>query len=147
MAGKLFELNDQLENTLNRLPDDEIQIPEVKYALIDIELKARSIVNQIDKLYLNPDYIDIAPERVKSNAQIIVYAAKEYIKPSSSCSRPGETEERALSSVIIIGPRIVFDEDGFICNFDNWDEEVAEALADKEGIEKLTEEHWCRIPQ
>ena len=34
------------------------------------------------------------------------------------------------------------DEDGFIQNPDQWDEEVAAALAKTEGVDDLTEEHW-----
>jgi len=39
-------------------------------------------------------------------------------------------------------PSIEVDEDGFICDPDKWNEAVAETLAETEGIEELTEEHW-----
>lgn len=143
VADKLCSCKDKLENALDRLPDDDKRFPEVKYALVDVELKARSIVNRIDKLFMNSDYIDIAPERVKSNGQIIVYAAQEYIRPpSTSCSRPGETEEHTQSGSVIVEPSIEVDEDGFICNFDDWDIGFAEALAETEDIGELTDEHW-----
>lgn len=41
--------------------------------------------------------------------------------------------------------KIEVDEDGFIQETDKWNEEVAAALAKKEGIENLTEEHWKLI--
>lgn len=34
------------------------------------------------------------------------------------------------------------DEDGFIQEPDKWTEEVAKALAQTEGVDQLTEEHW-----
>lgn len=34
------------------------------------------------------------------------------------------------------------DEDGFIQDPDEWNEQVAEALATTEGVDDLTEEHW-----
>ena len=34
------------------------------------------------------------------------------------------------------------DEDGFIQNPDQWDEEVAAALAKTEGVDDLSEDHW-----
>lgn len=40
------------------------------------------------------------------------------------------------------GKEIEMDEDGFIQNPDQWDEAVAAELANGEGIETLTEEHW-----
>ncbi len=37
---------------------------------------------------------------------------------------------------------IEVDEDGFMQNPEEWNEEVAKALATTEGVEELTEEHW-----
>jgi TusE/DsrC/DsvC family sulfur relay protein len=34
------------------------------------------------------------------------------------------------------------DEDGFIQEPDKWNEEVAKALAQTEGVDEMTEEHW-----
>ncbi len=34
------------------------------------------------------------------------------------------------------------DEDGFMQNPEEWNEEIAKALATTEGVEELTEEHW-----
>jgi len=34
------------------------------------------------------------------------------------------------------------DEDGFITNPDQWNEDVALALASTEGVDELTEDHW-----
>ncbi len=38
--------------------------------------------------------------------------------------------------------KIEVDEDGFMMEPDQWNEEVAAALAGTEGIDALTEEHW-----
>jgi len=40
------------------------------------------------------------------------------------------------------GKVLEVDEDGFIQDPDQWDEEVAKALAKTEGVEDMTEEHW-----
>jgi len=40
------------------------------------------------------------------------------------------------------GKLLEVDEDGFIQDPDQWDEEVAKALAKTEGVEDMTEEHW-----
>ena len=37
---------------------------------------------------------------------------------------------------------IEVDEDGFMQNPEEWNEEIAKALATTEGVEELTEEHW-----
>ncbi len=37
---------------------------------------------------------------------------------------------------------IEVDEDGFMQEPDQWNEEVAKALATTEGVEELTDEHW-----
>jgi tRNA 2-thiouridine synthesizing protein E len=142
MAKKLCGCQDQLDNILTQLPYDEALIPEVQYALVDVELRARIIVNRIDKLFINPGYIEIEPDRVKSNAQIIVYVTKEYIKPDNSCSSLSETNEITLSSFTIPDPTIDVDKDGFLCDPEEWDEDVARALAEMEGIDELSEEHW-----
>ncbi len=42
----------------------------------------------------------------------------------------------------IAGKTIEFDEEGFMINFDQWDQSVAEALATEIGITPLTEDHW-----
>lgn len=38
------------------------------------------------------------------------------------------------------GKKISVDDEGYLMNFDDWDETVACALAEKEGIEELTKE-------
>lgn len=38
------------------------------------------------------------------------------------------------------GQRISLDDEGYLLNFDDWNEDVACALAEKEGIEELTKE-------
>jgi len=42
----------------------------------------------------------------------------------------------------IAGKAIEFDEEGFMSNPDQWDRDVAEALATELGITPLTENHW-----
>ena len=37
---------------------------------------------------------------------------------------------------------IEVDEDGFIQEPDKWNEDVAKALAQTEGVEEMTEDHW-----
>lgn len=101
-------------------------------------------LESINKLYLNRKYIDIAPERVKANAQIIGYAVNKY-SATNGCSRPGETETRSIyNSTVIGGTGVEVDEDGFICNFDDWNEGVAVAFAETEDIDEddWTEDHW-----
>ncbi len=41
--------------------------------------------------------------------------------------------------------KLEVDEDGFIQNPDDWNEEVALALASTEGITELGEEHWKTV--
>ena len=41
--------------------------------------------------------------------------------------------------------KIQVDEDGFMENPDEWNEEVAKALASTEDVSELTEEHWKLI--
>ncbi len=36
--------------------------------------------------------------------------------------------------------KVNVDDEGYLVNFDDWNEDVARALAEKEGIEELTEE-------
>jgi tRNA 2-thiouridine synthesizing protein E len=38
--------------------------------------------------------------------------------------------------------KIEVDEDGFIVDPNQWNEDVAKALASTEGIDELTDEHW-----
>lgn len=38
--------------------------------------------------------------------------------------------------------KIEVDEDGFIQNPEEWNEDVAKALATTEGVDELTEDHW-----
>ena len=45
----------------------------------------------------------------------------------------------------VAGKEIEFDEEGFMANSDQWDKDVAAALASEIGIEPLTERHWTII--
>lgn len=45
----------------------------------------------------------------------------------------------------IAGKVVEFDKDGFMTNPDDWNEEIATTLAQEEGIEALTPNHWTVI--
>ncbi len=47
-----------------------------------------------------------------------------------------------MAKIILAGQEFEVDEDGFIQDPAKWDDAVAQALAEKEGIKELTEEHW-----
>lgn len=42
----------------------------------------------------------------------------------------------------VAGKQIEFDEEGFMAKSDQWDKDVATALAADIGVEPLTERHW-----
>lgn len=43
------------------------------------------------------------------------------------------------------GKQIETDEDGFLVNLDDWNEDVALALAKTEQVDELTDEHWILV--
>lgn len=47
-----------------------------------------------------------------------------------------------MSVVDVNGSQIELDEDGFLCDPDLWNEAIVEALAEREGVQGLTENHW-----
>ena len=47
-----------------------------------------------------------------------------------------------MPTVTLGGKELEIDEDGFIQDPDMWDEEVAKALAETEGVTDMTEDHW-----
>lgn len=47
-----------------------------------------------------------------------------------------------MPSINVNGREIELDEDGFIVNPEEWDKDVAVALAAMEGITELTDDHW-----
>lgn len=47
-----------------------------------------------------------------------------------------------MPTVTLAGKQFEVDEDGFIQDTTQWDDAIAKALADSEGIKELTEEHW-----
>jgi len=47
-----------------------------------------------------------------------------------------------MATVNLAGKEMEVDEDGFIQDPDQWDEEVAKALAETEGVTEMTEDHW-----
>ena len=44
--------------------------------------------------------------------------------------------------ITLAGKQFEVDEDGFIQDPAHWDDAIARALAEQEGITELTEEHW-----
>ncbi len=47
-----------------------------------------------------------------------------------------------MAFITLAGKQFEVDEDGFIQDPTLWDDAIACALADQEGIKELTEEHW-----
>ncbi len=47
-----------------------------------------------------------------------------------------------MAKIILAGKEFDVDEDGFIQDPSRWDDTIAVALAEKEGINQLTDEHW-----
>jgi len=50
-----------------------------------------------------------------------------------------------METLEILGKRLELDENGNLKNLSDWSEEIANELAKKEGIEKLTDRHWMVI--
>lgn len=46
-----------------------------------------------------------------------------------------------MSALTVSGKAIALDDDGYLCDLNDWSAEVAEALAAESGI-KLSSEHW-----
>ena len=46
-----------------------------------------------------------------------------------------------MSTLSVGGKELTLDEDGYLTDWNEWNKDVAEAFAQKEGIE-LTDEHW-----
>ncbi len=47
-----------------------------------------------------------------------------------------------MAAITLAGKQFDVDEDGFIQDPTQWDNAIASALAEQEGISNLTEEHW-----
>jgi len=47
-----------------------------------------------------------------------------------------------MSTREIAGQVVEFDEEGFMVNPNDWSEDIAQSLAQEEGIDQLTEGHW-----
>lgn len=47
-----------------------------------------------------------------------------------------------MAKLTLAGKEIEVDEDGFIQDPEKWDEQVAKAIAETEGVAQLTEDHW-----
>ena len=55
---------------------------------------------------------------------------------------PGDVHQRFRH---IAGREILFDKEGFLWHIEDWTEQVAEALALENGIEKLSDSQWSVI--
>jgi tRNA 2-thiouridine synthesizing protein E len=47
-----------------------------------------------------------------------------------------------MAVTTIAGKEVHVDHEGFMTEYDEWDEEIAPALAANIGIDQLTEDHW-----
>lgn len=47
-----------------------------------------------------------------------------------------------MPTLTLAGKNFDVDEDGFIQDTSQWDDSIAKALAEQEGIKELTDEHW-----
>jgi len=47
-----------------------------------------------------------------------------------------------MPTITLAGKQFEVDEDGFLQDSAQWDDVIATALAEQEGITELTEEHW-----
>ena len=50
-----------------------------------------------------------------------------------------------MSTEVLAGKTLELDADGHLANRSDWNPSVAEAIAEQEGIPKLTERHWAVI--
>ncbi|MCI0449770.1 MAG: TusE/DsrC/DsvC family sulfur relay protein [Chlorobi bacterium] len=46
------------------------------------------------------------------------------------------------ATIEILGKELAIDADGNLVNLEDWNEEIAKAIAKEEGIEELTQKHW-----
>ncbi|MEJ2719129.1 MAG: TusE/DsrC/DsvC family sulfur relay protein [Deltaproteobacteria bacterium] len=54
----------------------------------------------------------------------------------------GTINAHGSTTRVIGGKELVFDEEGFLFNPEDWTEAIAEALAGEAGLPELTEQHW-----
>ena len=50
-----------------------------------------------------------------------------------------------MPTITLAGQDVQVDEDGFVENPEDWNKEIAAAMAEEEGISELTDEHWKMI--
>jgi tRNA 2-thiouridine synthesizing protein E len=60
----------------------------------------------------------------------------------AEASRPAGPEALQVQVRSFAGREIVFDSEGFLSDFRQWTEEVAQTLAQESGLEALTDTHW-----
>lgn len=54
---------------------------------------------------------------------------------------PGQGKDSGRGVRVIAGREIAFDNEGFFDDFENWSEEIFEALAHESGISLITDQH------
>ncbi len=50
-----------------------------------------------------------------------------------------------MTTATIAGKTVTVNEEGFLTEYDDWDEDVAKALAAQIGIDELTDDHWTVV--
>jgi tRNA 2-thiouridine synthesizing protein E len=60
----------------------------------------------------------------------------------AEASRPAGPEALQVQVRSLAGREIVFDSEGFLSDFRQWTEEVAQTLAQESGLKALTDTHW-----
>jgi tRNA 2-thiouridine synthesizing protein E len=50
-----------------------------------------------------------------------------------------------MTTTLIADAPVVLDPEGFLTNPERWNERIAEAIADANGIPELTERHWLVV--
>jgi TusE/DsrC/DsvC family sulfur relay protein len=58
-----------------------------------------------------------------------------------SAQPPGQGEDSGRCVCVIAGRDVAFDQEGFFEDFQDWSEEIFEALARESGISRITDQH------
>jgi len=142
VAEQMCDVQEDLDALMDELGGEDERNPELMHALLDVAQRTTSIIDCVDLMYMNPENIGISLERVKANSEILMYAVRPVARRRERELPDAPAEVRSMNAFVIGDRDIEVDEDGFIVNPDEWDEEVAAALAADEGIDELTEDHW-----
>lgn len=143
IGGQLCGCNDRLNDALADLSYEEKQSEEISLAISDVESKTNTIMDRIKVAYENPEILLLGAERIKINGEIFLDAIGKHIyNPDPDCIPRVAIDSNMKSTEVSTQPGIIRDRDGYLCNFGDWDEEVAKILAIEEGVDELTDEHW-----